>query len=86
MRQIDAAASGTSGKFRVLIEPDAMRPGEMWPDSEFLRQGNQAIGWVFLNRVSLGYEIWRRLNGFPPVVSPITKDKDGPKPPKIKVK
>jgi len=86
VRQIDAAASGNTGKFRVLIEPDAMRAGEMWPDPEFLRQGNQAIGWVFLNRVSLGYEIWRRLNGFPPVVSPITKDKDGPKPPKIKVK
>jgi hypothetical protein len=86
VRQIDAAASGNTGKFRVLIEPDAMRPGEMWPDPEFLRQGNQAIGWVFLNRVPLGYEIWRRLNGFPPVVSPMTKDKDGPKPPKIKVK
>ncbi len=86
VRQIDSAASGTSGKFRMLIEPDQLRPGEIWPDPEFLRQGNQAIGWVFLNRVSLGYEIWRRLNGFPPVVSPISKDGDTPKPPKIKVK
>jgi hypothetical protein len=41
---------------------------------------------VFLNRVPLGYEIWRRLNGFPPVLSPVTKDKDAPKAPKIKVK
>ena len=85
VRQIDAAASGTTGKFRLLIEPEAMRAGEKWPDQEFLRQGNQAIGWVFLNRVPLGYELWRRLNGFPPVVSPITKD-DSPKAPKIKVK
>ncbi len=48
-----------------------------------------AIGWVFLNRVPLGYEIWRRLNGFPPVLAPESKgkdeDKDGQKPPKIKV-
>ncbi|MFN5755225.1 MAG: HlyD family secretion protein [Planctomycetia bacterium] len=85
VRQIDAA-SGGSGKFRILIEPDSMREGDDWPDPEFLRQGNQAIGWVFLNRVPLGYEIWRRLNGFPPVLSPVTKDKDAPKPPKIKVK
>jgi hypothetical protein len=38
--------------------------------------------------VPLGYEIWRRLNGFPPVLAPGAKDKDdekGPKPPKIKV-
>jgi hypothetical protein len=39
-----------------------------------------------LNRVPLGYEIWRRLNGFPPVLSPVSKGKDGPKAPKIKVK
>jgi len=86
VRQIDAAASGSSGKFRALIEPQAIRPGDVWPDGEFLRQGNQAIGWVFLNRVPLGYEIWRRLNGFPPVVSPVVKGKDAAKPPKIKVK
>jgi multidrug efflux pump subunit AcrA (membrane-fusion protein) len=84
IRQIDSASRG-SGRFRVLIEPDRKLPGDQWPDPEFLRQGNQAIGWVFLNRVSLGYEIWRRLNGFPPVLAPASKDKDGPKPPKIKV-
>ena len=82
VRQVDPASTA-SGQFRVLIEPDEMRPGERWPDEEFLRQGNQAIGWVFLNRVSLGYELWRRLNGFPPEVAPITKS---PKAPKIKVK
>jgi hypothetical protein len=48
------------------------------------------VGWVLLNRVPLGYEIWRRLNGFPPVLAPDSKGKGkdedkGSKPPKIKV-
>lgn len=85
VRQVDPAST-SSGRFRVLIEPDEMRPGEKWPDEEFLRQGNQAVGWVFLNRVSLGFELWRRLNGFPPEVAPISKTGQGGKPPKIKVK
>jgi hypothetical protein len=43
-----------------------------------------------LNRVPLGYEIWRRLNGFPPVLAPDPKGKSkdddkGPKAPKVKV-
>ena len=88
IRQVDAA-SGGAGKFRVLVEPEQRLAADAWPDPQFLRQGNQAIGWVFLNRVPLGYEIWRRLNGFPPVLAPATKQKeggkDGPKPPKIKV-
>jgi multidrug resistance efflux pump len=88
IRQVDAA-SGGAGKFRVLVEPEERLAGDPWPDPQFLRQGNQAIGWVFLNRVPLGYEVWRRLNGFPPVLAPSAKQKpdgkDGPKPPKIKV-
>jgi multidrug efflux pump subunit AcrA (membrane-fusion protein) len=83
IRQVDAA-SGVAGQSRILVEPDPVMPGDDWPDTEFLRQGNQVIGWVFLNRVPLGYEIWRRLNGFPPVLAPVPKDKS-PKPPKIKV-
>jgi adhesin transport system membrane fusion protein len=89
IRQIDSAATA-EGKFRVLVEPEQRLEGDVWPDAEFLRQGNQAVGWVFLNRVPLGYEIWRRLNGFPPVLAPGAKAKDkgddkGAKPPKIKV-
>jgi adhesin transport system membrane fusion protein len=88
IRQVDQA-SGGAGKFRVLVEPEQRLAGDLWPDSQFLRQGNLAIGWVFLNRVPLGYEIWRRLNGFPPVLAPASTpkpgDKDGPKAPKIKV-
>jgi adhesin transport system membrane fusion protein len=89
VRQVDSAATDV-GKFRALVEPESRLEGDAWPDAQFLRQGNQAVGWVFLNRVPLGYEIWRRLNGFPPVLAPAPKggdkDKDkGSKPPKIKV-
>lgn len=39
------------------------------PNATYLRQGVQAQGWVLLNRVPLWFEIWRRLNGFTPVVA-----------------
>ena len=39
-------------------------PGPRW-----LRQGVRANGWVLLNVVPVGYELWRQFNGFPPVVS-----------------
>lgn len=94
VRQVDQA-SGPAGDFRILIEPDHHVPGDEWPDPKFLRQGNQVVGWVFLNRVPLGYEIWRRLNGFPPVLPPTSKEKksgvpntkaeDKAKAPKVKV-
>lgn len=58
------------GNFRVLITPDNHFPREDgWPNDTYLRQGVRANGWVLLKRVPLGYEIWRQLNGFPPVVS-----------------
>ena len=61
---VDATDDG-KGKFRVMILPDGESPG--WPPERFLRQGVRTKGWVLLNRVSLAYEIWRQLNGFPPV-------------------
>ena len=79
VRQVDQASSPTGG-FRILIEPEHHVPGDEWPDSKFLRQGNQVVGWVFLNRVPLGYEIWRRLNGFPPVLPPTSKETKEKKP------
>lgn len=63
---IDPADDG-KGKFRIQVKP---APGEEWPSERYLRQGVRANGWVMLNKVRLGYEIWRQLNGFPPVVSP----------------
>ncbi len=85
VRQIDPTDDG-QGRFRILVEPDGLFPGDEWPEGLYLRQGNQAVGWVFLNRVTLGYELWRQLNGFPPVVAPKAPDKDESKPPKVKPK
>lgn len=53
-----------NGKLRIIVSPD--ENDEHWPDSQFLRVGAQASGWVLLNQVKVGYEIWRQLNDFPP--------------------
>lgn len=53
-----------SGRFRIVIIPDVNDTA--WPDSNYLRQGVRTVGWVLLNQVSLGYELWRQFNGFPP--------------------
>jgi adhesin transport system membrane fusion protein len=84
VRQIDMTDDGF-GRFRILVEAEELYPGDQWPDAQYLRQGNQAIGWVFLNRVTVGYEVWRQLNGFPPVIAPKPPEyKGNPKPLKIK--
>lgn len=78
---IDATDDGR-GKFRALVSPNAH---EEWPSDTYLRQGARANGWVLLNQVTLGYELWRQLNGFPaagsysddkPTDSPGDKNKD----------
>lgn len=68
---IDATDDG-KGKFRVLVRPTTE---QSWPEEQFLRQGARVNGWILLNEVSLGYEMWRQLNGFPPVLS--TSDAKG---------
>ncbi len=70
------ATDGGSGRFRIVVTPDPDAPA--WPDARWLRQGVRANGWVMLGEVSLGWEIWRRFNGFPPAVP--SKD-DAPKGP-----
>jgi len=59
---VDSTIS-SNGKFRVLIVRSEDEP---WPDSQFLRMGAQVKGWVLLNEVSVGYELWRQMNSFPP--------------------
>ncbi len=58
------AQSDKKGYFRVIVIPD--KEDEPWPHPRFLRQGGRANGWIMLNEVSLGYELWRQVNGFPP--------------------
>lgn len=66
---VDATDNG-QGAFRVLVLPDESE--DQWPGDPYLRQGVKVNGWVLLNQVPLWYEVWRKLNGFPPTIA------DGP--------
>ncbi len=74
---VDATDDG-KGKFRILVRPDATT--QKWPSERFLRQGVRANGWVLLEQVPLWYEIWRNMNGFPPVISTEEPQKGGKSP------
>ena len=50
------------GNFRVLVAPD--KGDRSWPKA--LRVGGGAKSMVLLNDVLVGYELWRKINGFPP--------------------
>ena len=58
------SASDSKGDFRVIVRPDPDFPE--WPQPVFLRQGTRTKAWILLERVTMGYELWRRFNGFPP--------------------
>ena len=70
VQTVDPSVSA-KGRFRVLVTPDPNDPIP-WPDEKFLRQGARTLGIVLLDQVSIGYEFWRQINGFP---------KSMPKPP-----
>lgn len=68
---VDAHDDG-KGRYRVLIQPD--REGLPWPSAGEtrakypLRPGTQVQAWIMMDRpVPLYWEVWRRLNAFPPV-------------------
>lgn len=76
---IDATDNG-QGQFRIVVVPDpAARASGSWPSQRYLRQGVRVNGWVLLDRVRLGYELWRQFNGFPPVVAPAEPKADSAK-------
>lgn len=56
--------SQPNGTYRILVRPDTS--DTPWPAQ--VRQGSGVLGWAMLDRVTLGFELWRRLNGFPPIV------------------
>jgi hypothetical protein len=51
-----------NGKFRVLVSEDST--DNPWPKQ--LKFGGGANGIALLKDVSIGYELWRNINGFPP--------------------
>lgn len=66
------------GDFVVFVTPDKDDPTQdAWPDNRYLRQGVRANGWVLLKTVPLGYELWRQLNGFPPIIDNPTEKGSG---------
>lgn len=54
--------AGEDGSFRVLVAPD--KGQKTWPKA--LRVGGGARSMILLNEVLVGYELWRKINGFPP--------------------
>lgn len=66
---VDAIDDG-KGQFRILVKPDrervAQKLDDPWPEPRYLRPGADVTGWVQLDTVSLGFELWRQFNGFPP--------------------
>jgi RND family efflux transporter MFP subunit len=61
---VDASAH-SSGLFRVLVVEDTADPNP-WPAQAYVRFGSKARGWILLDEVTVGYEVWRQLNNFPP--------------------
>lgn len=64
-----------NGKFRLLVKEDPSQ--KPWPQN--LKMGTGVIGFALLNDVAIGYEIWRKLNGFPPDFYQPKKAKDDKK-------
>jgi multidrug resistance efflux pump len=63
---VDSSAD-EMGRFRALVVPDP--EDAPWPAPDLLRQGTRASGFVLLDRVRLGYELWRQANDFPPTAA-----------------
>lgn len=63
VKAVDPSVSD-SGLFRVLVVKDA-EDKQPWPSQIYLRQGTRVVGLILLDNVSLGYELWRQVNGFP---------------------
>jgi multidrug resistance efflux pump len=51
-----------NGKYRILISPDP--EAETWPSD--VRVGSGAFTMALLEDVPIWFELWRKLNGFPP--------------------
>ncbi|HAE35391.1 MAG: HlyD family efflux transporter periplasmic adaptor subunit [Chitinophagales bacterium] len=52
----------TNGKYRILVAPDP--DSDPWPDG--IRVGSGVSAMALLKDVPIWYELWRKVNGFPP--------------------
>lgn len=59
---LDVNAS-SNGLFRVLVEEAPDRPA--WPREPYVRLGAKVRGWIMMDTVTVGFELWRLLNDFP---------------------
>jgi len=80
VKVVDATDDG-SGRFRILVVPAEESKYGRWPSNRYLRQGTDATGWVLLDDVAVGFELWRQLMGFPPQY-PVAPSKAAGKPAK----
>lgn len=84
VKVMDAVDDGNS-RFRIIVTPDEelIKAGkeEPWPTLDQLRPGAEVNGWVMLDTVSLGWELWRQFNAFPPTIErgPIGEKSKAPK-------
>jgi hypothetical protein len=62
VRTVDDAAS-PNGRYRLLVVEAPDRPA--WPGEPAVRLGARVRGWVLMEEVSVGFELWRQLNNFP---------------------
>jgi hypothetical protein len=53
---------GNNGMYRILVSPDPT--DHAWPEA--VRVGAGTHNMVLLNDVPIWYELWRKINGFPP--------------------
>lgn len=63
-----------NGKFRILVVEDSK--DQKWPDA--LKVGGGAKGMALLKDVTIIYELWRNINGFPPDFYKSTDSKEQP--------
>ena len=62
-----------NGKFRILVVPGKRE--KSWPPN--VRFGAGVRGFAMLKNVSIWYELWRQINGFPPeYYKPVVAEKD----------
>jgi len=61
----------SNGKFRILVVPG--KEEKKWPSN--VKIGAGVRGFAMLKNVSIWYELWRQINGFPPEYYKVATDK-----------